>query len=515
MSSRVLSSQKQASQSAGSWIPVLLGVLLRSIQLWMPIVGIHSWRQADTAAMARNFYLSNTPIWLPQIDWGGASPGFVESEFPLFPYLTSQLYQLFGLHEWLGRSLSVIFSGLTIWLVIRLGRRWFNPIAGWWGGIAMAVAPLGVYYGRSFQAEALLLFCAAAALESHSLWRSQKSKWALILSWVLFTTAALLKVIPLLWLGLPLLLVEITQSRPTQAESLRRLVQRGLDLLRNPGFWIYSAASIAVVAGWYLHAYQLGASSGLSFGFWGAGTDRGALSLVLDGSSWLNLTLRVALRLLVVVWIPLLILGIHRSWKTGGGHIALGGLAGMLLCTIATMRASTIHEYYQLPVLLFTSPLIGLGWQIVQQHGARWQSRGLLCLGLVVSLTVLSVDYWAVEQRQSRAWMPLALTIRRDLPADSRLVSVTSTDPTLLNLARSQGWLITSEQLSSERIKQLRDAGATHLAGSFIWDTTYQSMPDNQQDMLRELAASSPGAWVDKRSQTYLIPIDERPSNPD
>ena len=332
---------------------------------------------------------------------------------------------------------------------------------------------------------------------------------------MLFTTAALLKVIPLLWLGLPLLLVEITSSRPTQSQSLWRLAHRSLDLLRNPGFWIYSGASIAVVAGWYLHAYQLGESSGLSFGFWGAGSDRSGLSLVLDANSWLNLTLRVALRLLVVVWIPFLILGVRRSWRTGGGQIALSGLGGVLLCTIATMRASTIHEYYQLPILLFTSPLIGLGWQGCQQRHADWQSRVLLCLGLVVSLTVLSVDYWTVEQRQSRAWMPLALTIRRDLPADARLVSVTSTDPTLLNLARRQGWLISSEQMSSERIKQLQDAGATHLAGSFIWDTTYHRMPDNQQDKVRELAAASPGAWVDKQNQTYLIPIDDRPSHPD
>ena len=40
----------------------------------------------------------------------------------------------------------------------------------------------------------------------------------------------------------------------------------------------------------------------------------------------------------------------------------------------------------------------------------------------MVSLTVLSLDYWAVEHRQRRGtWMPLALTIRRDLPSDARL----------------------------------------------------------------------------------------------
>ena len=108
------------------WLPITVGVLLRLIQLWMPIVGVHSWRQADTAAMARHFTLSDTPIWLPQIDWAGAAEGYVESEFPLFPFLVSRLYQLFGVQEWLGRGLSLLCSALTIWLVIRLGRRWFG-----------------------------------------------------------------------------------------------------------------------------------------------------------------------------------------------------------------------------------------------------------------------------------------------------------------------------------------------------------------------------------------------------
>ena len=58
-----------------AWLPIGLGSLLRLVQIWMPVLGVHSWRQADTAAMARHFSLAGTPIWLPQIDWGGASAG--------------------------------------------------------------------------------------------------------------------------------------------------------------------------------------------------------------------------------------------------------------------------------------------------------------------------------------------------------------------------------------------------------------------------------------------------------
>ena len=492
-----------------AWLPIGLGSLLRLVQIWMPVLGVHSWRQADTAAMARHFSLTGTPIWLPQVDWGGANAGFVESEFPLYPFLVSRLYGLIGVQEWLGRGLSVFCSALTIWLVMRLGRRWFNPEAGWWAGLAFAIAPLGVYFGRAFQAEALLLLCAAGALESLSLWRERRLPWALALSWVCLTSAGLIKVIPLLWLGLPLLMVQLSSNPQGQAPALQTLPSRVLRQLGRPGFWLYIGSSLMAIAGWYWHAHQLGQTSGLSFGFWGSGADRSSISLLLDLNGWINLLVRVSLRLLALVGVPFLLIGLRASWRSGGGQIAISGLVGVLLCTIATMRSSTIHEYYQLPLLLFSSPLIGLGWQTWHQRRPRWQPRLLIGLALVVSLTVLSLDYWAVEHRQRDAWMPLALTIRRDLPGEARIVSVTSTDPTLLNLARRQGWLISSKQLTPERLQRWKRAGASHLAGSFLWDKTYRPMPKRRQLRLREMVEASPRAWVDAGSQTYLIPIDD------
>ena len=499
--------------TATPWFPILLGTLLRLIQIWMPIVGIHSWRQADTAAMARHFHMSATPIWLPQIDWGGATSGFVESEFPLYPFLVSRVYGLVGVHEWLGRGLSVVCSGLTIWLVIRLGRRWFNPSAGWWGGVVFAVAPLGVYFGRTFQAEALLLFCAAAALECISLWRQHRSRTALVLSWIGFTSAALIKVLPLLWLGLPLLMVQLIPDPHAEAETPARLLQRFLGLVRRPGFWIYLASTLVVVCGWYWHAHQLGQSSGLSFGFWGSDSDRSSLGLLLSAESWFNLAVRIVIRLLAVVGLPFLVLGIRHSWTSGGGRIALSGLVGLALCTVATMRSSTVHDYYQLPLLLFTSPLVGLGWQTWHQQSRRprWQPMAVLALGLAISITVLSLDYWAIEHRQARDWLPLALNIRKTLPTDARIVSVTSTDPTLLNLARRQGWLISAKQLNPKRFAEWDAAGATHLAGSFQWEKMYRPMPEQRRLALQELAASTPGSWVDPISNTYLIPLKDLP----
>ena len=109
--------------------------------------------------MARHFAGSDGD--LVTADRLGELHGYVESEFPLFPYLTGQIYQLLGVHEWIGRGLSVLFSALTIglssdWVDAGSIRRpgggvaWPQP---WHHSVCITAA--------SFKKAALLLLCAA------------------------------------------------------------------------------------------------------------------------------------------------------------------------------------------------------------------------------------------------------------------------------------------------------------------------------------------------------------------
>ena len=74
------------------WALLALGLVVRLPHLGMPPIGVHSWRQSDTAAIARNYREHGYRFGMPQVDWGGAGPGYVESEFPLYPYSASLLY---------------------------------------------------------------------------------------------------------------------------------------------------------------------------------------------------------------------------------------------------------------------------------------------------------------------------------------------------------------------------------------------------------------------------------------
>ena len=138
------------------------------------VVGIHSWRQADTAAMARHFAGSDTAIWLPRSIGRGFTRirGIGVSTVPLPD--RSDLSAVRGSRmDWpwpLGavqraHHLACHPTGSTL---VQSGGR----VVGWhWPWPYHSVS-----YGRVFQAEALLLLCAAAALEAHSIWVERRPR---------------------------------------------------------------------------------------------------------------------------------------------------------------------------------------------------------------------------------------------------------------------------------------------------------------------------------------------------
>ncbi|PZO61372.1 MAG: hypothetical protein DCF15_00280, partial [Phormidesmis priestleyi] len=101
---------------------LVLALIPRLYNLNSPVIGVHSWRQADTAAIARNFYeallIHPGQLWrfaYPQVDWGGGS--YAETEFPLYPALVSLIYRVLGPHEIYARGLSVIFSLIGLYFL--------------------------------------------------------------------------------------------------------------------------------------------------------------------------------------------------------------------------------------------------------------------------------------------------------------------------------------------------------------------------------------------------------------
>src|SRR3989344_2955420 len=115
---------------------LVLGFLVRLYRFDGPIADWHSWRQADTSAVSRNFVKYGFDVFHPRFDdlsnvaSGFDNPnGYRFVEFPLYNLLQGGFYLVFGfltLEQW-GRLITISFSLLSsffIYLIVKKHLNW-------------------------------------------------------------------------------------------------------------------------------------------------------------------------------------------------------------------------------------------------------------------------------------------------------------------------------------------------------------------------------------------------------
>lgn len=144
---------------------VLLGAVLRFKGIHSPLLDHPGWRQGDTASIARNFATLQYNVLAPQTNYNGPPPNYVELELQIVPFLAATLYKSFGVHEIIGRLITIAFSLGTVVVIGMFGRWLFSSaIAGLLAAFFFATFPGSVYYGRTFTPDATMVFFLTAAL---------------------------------------------------------------------------------------------------------------------------------------------------------------------------------------------------------------------------------------------------------------------------------------------------------------------------------------------------------------
>lgn len=481
----------------------LVALVPRLYQLNSPLIGIHSWRQADTAAIARNFYaipltLSQlTQFFYPQVDWGGGAAA--ETEFPLYPAIVSGLYRLIGPQTAGARLVTVLFSLIGLYFLYRLIERSFNRSVAFWSALFYAILPTSVFYGRTVQPESLVMMGTLGGLYFFKRWTDGEKGRDLLLSWILSAIATLTKVLPLVYLGIPLLFLATAKYKVR--------VFRRLDL------WIYAISLLGVTFAWYYHAHQIYLDTGLTFGFWSASTNRYRWIELLSFQFWSDILLRLIVRHFAIFGFIVVLIGLSYQRQKVEDYLWEVGLVSSLLANAIAPTSSYIHEYYQLPTVLYSLVFVGKVYSrtfttasdpsFTQQPANRKISPRLLKAALVLTFIagslIYAIDYMSLEAADSSEVYYLSTQIQKHTPADSKVLATTQSDPTLLYLANRKGWLISPGEISAKRLSAARKQGADFLVGSYEVVQSYVPFEDEAQkekvrSLLSDLSKNSPSA---------------------
>jgi hypothetical protein len=460
------------------WLGVVLclGVSIRLIKIAQPFIDAWSWRQCDVAMIAENFYRHGFRLLYPQINWAGNGPGYVGTEFQLVPFIASLFYICFGVHEWIGRAVSVLFFAVSVPFFYLLVRQIANASSALLAVGIYICMPLSVYASRSFMPDMASLSFSIAALYLFAEWLERgRAPWLFAVA-CLTTSLAILVKLPAVIIGLPMLYMAWKKY------GARLVVRRKL--------WAFAALSLLLPLAWYAHAYCLSVRY-FPYHFFGAG------GIQIKEPGWYLAILHwtVTESLTPIVFGAMLIGGM-LSPQAMFGRVFHWWLVALLFFVFLAGEGNR-HPWYQLPVVPMAAAFGGmacdLAWRIYAQRMSAKITAVLCCVFFALlaycSYSSLKPLYEPLPQRV-QAWH-MGYVLNQITPANALVIVADDGDPTAIYYSRRKGWHFLRDGMfkgypldSQEAIRQVekwRQEGASYLGFAqyaFSWFDRYKGFQE-------------------------------------
>lgn len=362
------------------WIalPLLLAAGLRFHQIDIPYIEPYNSisRQAIVAEVARNFYRHGYDFMRPEVDDNGPGNPLYNAEMPFYSYLMALMYAAVGgVREWAARSVSVVFSLLTLVLTMDLCRRLYGKAGAAAAGVLMAVSPLYLALSRALQPEACMILASVGCVyffHRHTT-ATIGTRWLWLSGASVFLAVA--TKIYNLYLVLPL--------------AVMALRSEGWAALRRVRYWAVLAAALLPLL-WYYRMMQEGQAHQLIYDPYDFTKTRGPSGKAyweLFAPGYLLWALKIlCAHLLTPVGTLLVALSVldrrPRTDRRSGGPLPEWSLSVVLMFFIM-WRTVLDHSYYLLPALTVLALLTAKGASVLWAFAQRTTTRRVLVAAVI------------------------------------------------------------------------------------------------------------------------------------
>ncbi|HCM81774.1 MAG: hypothetical protein UV63_C0003G0003 [Microgenomates group bacterium GW2011_GWC1_43_11] len=429
---------------------LIITVISIAVRLWkidQPIADWHSFRQADTASVARIFTARGIDLLHPRyhdlsnIQSGKDNPqGWRMVEFPLYQGIAARVYTIipFVSIEIYLRLITILCSTLTGLLLGIMVIRRTTVFTGLMTFLAYAILPYGIFYGRAVLPDPFMVFLSILSVFLLDT-KGQDISWmTTVISGVIAALALLVKP-QAAFLLLPVL--ALFSIRPiTGNKILKFLLWGSISVIPFilwriwiqqypegiPVFdWLLNQNGIRFKGAWFfwLFADRIGR---LILGYWG---------LILFGLG------------LVVV-----------NKKEGMFFLLI--LIGSLLYLVVIAGGNVQHDYYQILLLPVISIYTSIGFAYLWNQKEKERSRiGSRCLAIISVLFLLSFSWYTVR---TYYWInrpeiiEAGVAADKLLPVDAKVIAAYNGDTTFLYQTKRTGWPLNFD------IDKKISMGATH-----------------------------------------------------
>lgn len=406
-----------------------LGVRLYKINI--PLADNHSWRQADTAAVARNFIKEGFNFLRPRIDnMAPLHPNVPNKERyflvepPVYQTIVAAIYKVWGVKEPLARLVSVLFSLGTMILVYLLLKHFLNGWVGLLAAFFLAVLPYNIFYSRVILPEPMAVFVSTGMLYFFALWLEKDESWWRWFLAVFFTIWSLLiKTFPL-FLVLPMFYLVWQKYQ--------------FSFLKQKKLWLFVPLVVLPLILWRKWISQF--PEGIPAYLWLF--NQGGIRFRPAFFRWIFAE-RIG-KLILGYWgLPLLVAGlIVKPGKKAGWFFHLW-LVSFLVYVTVFAAGNVTHDYYQIPFIPLAAIFLAKGvyWLLTEKKADLSRLMSWLMIGISI-LFMLGFSWFEVKEFYNiQGGVDLAGRAVDELTSKNALVLTgDSNDVTLLYNTNRYGW---------------------------------------------------------------------------
>ena len=387
---------------------LILGFTVRLYKINNPVADWHSWRQADTAAVTRNFVKTGINLFYPTYDDISSIQSGIDNptgirmvEFPIYNALHATLFktiEIFNLEVW-GRLLTSVIAIVTSFFLFLLVRKHYSTKAGLISAFFYLFLPFNIYFTRVILPDPLGVLFAVSGLYFFG------SNF--ILSGLLFALALLQKP----YFGFYLI--------PLIPEFLKKE-----NLKRNLGFLFLSFTPFVLWRYWTgLHP------EGIPFYKWAFNGDR--IRFHPAFFRWI-FGERIGILILGGWGLVPFVFGLIKKLRNKFNLLFNLGMLGYLV-VVAT--ANVRHDYYQILIIPAISMSLALGsvW--------LWKRSKII---LILSILVMFLVGWdrikPFYQVNHPELMEVGRIVDQTLPKTAKIVAPYNGDTAFLYQTNRKGW---------------------------------------------------------------------------
>ncbi len=434
----------------------ILGFLVRFYGFNNPIADWHSWRQADTSSVSRNFVNNGFDFLHPRFDDLSNVPSGINNpqgyrfvEFPVFNALQAGgfiLFNFLSLEEW-GRLINIfgsVFSGLFLFLIIR---KRFGFLTGLLTYFFFLFLPFNIYYSRTILPDPLMVTLNLGGIYFFDKWLNKDLRLSIfnhqfILS-LLFTTLAFLVKPYALFFTLPLIYLSYEKF--------------GLSFLKKWNLWLYAVISIIPLILWRFWISQYPEGIPASDWLFNGGNIR------FKGSFFYWIFAERIGKLILGFWgIGLFILGFIARQKKNDLLFLFSFSLSSLLYLFVIARGNVQHDYYQILIIPSIAVYLGVGSSfLLNNKNLTNKIISYLIFALIVLFTFFFSWYIVRDffNINNRSIVIAGEEIDKLIPKDAKIIANYNGDTSFLYQTKRKGWASFQNSLS-----QMSLLGADYLA---------------------------------------------------